>query len=247
MSTKHCDYQGHEFGACYPDSVCVDGLLYDADNCDDEGNLYQGAEDYPCPKCNGAEWRRRYREDIVNDAWMACHNGVWPFRKVAHFPVWGFAMQVRGIVEWAWQRVRGQKSSNGERVSEIEGLLSEAVTSMRTGFEMPADWLQRAHRALNIPAGDEYAPKAPAPSLTRQLSVEEYRRIALQVLRVRAALVLKDYDEANHQLYAIASPMFDKLEPWAQLERIAGVTSEELIDAHAALLQRVASQDNDRG
>jgi len=29
-----CDYQGYEFGARYPDSVCVDGRLLDADNCD---------------------------------------------------------------------------------------------------------------------------------------------------------------------------------------------------------------------
>lgn len=47
-----CDYQGYEFGAGrYPDSVCVDGKLYDADNCDDEGNLYDMGYDLPCPLC----------------------------------------------------------------------------------------------------------------------------------------------------------------------------------------------------
>jgi hypothetical protein len=36
-----CDYHGYEFGAAYPDSVCIRGRLYDADNCDDGGNLYE--------------------------------------------------------------------------------------------------------------------------------------------------------------------------------------------------------------
>lgn len=48
-----CNYQGYEFGAgSYPDSVCIDGKLYDADACDDEGNLYEPGEDIPCPMCN---------------------------------------------------------------------------------------------------------------------------------------------------------------------------------------------------
>lgn len=47
-----CDYQGYEFGAGhYPDSVCIGGRLYNADNCDDAGNLYEPAEDMPCPMC----------------------------------------------------------------------------------------------------------------------------------------------------------------------------------------------------
>jgi len=48
-----CNYQGYEFGAgSYPDSVCIDGKLYDADDCDDEGNLYEPGEDIPCPMCD---------------------------------------------------------------------------------------------------------------------------------------------------------------------------------------------------
>ena len=47
-----CNYQGYEFGAgSYPDSVCIDGRLYDADSCDGEGNLYEPGEDIPCPMC----------------------------------------------------------------------------------------------------------------------------------------------------------------------------------------------------
>lgn len=48
-----CNYQGYEFGAgSYPDSVCIDGKLFDADNCDGEGNLYEPGEDIPCPMCD---------------------------------------------------------------------------------------------------------------------------------------------------------------------------------------------------
>lgn len=46
-----CGYQGYEFGAPYPDSICVDGRLYDADNCDDNGALYEPGDDIPCPMC----------------------------------------------------------------------------------------------------------------------------------------------------------------------------------------------------
>lgn len=47
-----CDYQGYEFGAgSYPDSICIGGRLFDADNCDEEQNLFEPLEDIPCPIC----------------------------------------------------------------------------------------------------------------------------------------------------------------------------------------------------
>ena len=46
-----CDYQGHEFGAKeYPDSICIDGFLFDADS--DYKVLSDDDEQIPCPKCN---------------------------------------------------------------------------------------------------------------------------------------------------------------------------------------------------
>jgi hypothetical protein len=45
-----CGYQGYEFGASYPDSVCIDGLLWDADSGDEEGLTNGG--DLPCPCCS---------------------------------------------------------------------------------------------------------------------------------------------------------------------------------------------------
>lgn len=51
-----CNYQGYEFGAgSYPDSVCIEGRLYDADRCDGDGNLYEMDEDVPCPICRPTE------------------------------------------------------------------------------------------------------------------------------------------------------------------------------------------------
>ena len=48
-----CNYQGYEFGAgSYPDSVCIDGKLHDADDCDEHGNIYETDEDIPCPMCD---------------------------------------------------------------------------------------------------------------------------------------------------------------------------------------------------
>lgn len=54
MFVDGCDYQGHEFGASYPDSVCLDGWLFDADSgySIDGGWAYTSGGDIPCPKCN---------------------------------------------------------------------------------------------------------------------------------------------------------------------------------------------------
>jgi hypothetical protein len=64
MPPGGCGYQGYEYGAgTYPDSICVDGLLFDADDCDNDGNLYVPEEEMPCPICDKkgaiAFWRQR--------------------------------------------------------------------------------------------------------------------------------------------------------------------------------------------
>lgn len=58
-----CGYQGHEFGAHYPDSLCIEGYLWDADSCDGEGGLTSGGE-IPCPSCNTAAHLEHIREQI---------------------------------------------------------------------------------------------------------------------------------------------------------------------------------------
>ena len=60
-----CDYQGYEFGASYPDSMCIDGLLWDADSGDDEGCFTNGG-DLPCPRCNTAAYLQ-YALDQAKD------------------------------------------------------------------------------------------------------------------------------------------------------------------------------------
>lgn len=45
--------------------------------------------------------------------------------------------------------------------------------------------------------------------------------IAKKIIATRDAITHEDYDEAWHQLYSIASPEFDKTEPWKELEEIA--------------------------
>jgi len=55
-----CDYQGYEFGAgSYPDSICIDGRLHDADDAAGDGQVYLQEEDIPCPMCrpdDAIEW-----------------------------------------------------------------------------------------------------------------------------------------------------------------------------------------------
>ena len=63
-----CDYQGHEFGATYPDSVCIDGYLWDADSgdasADGEGWVYTNGGDIPCPQCSAEEHRGYYADNV---------------------------------------------------------------------------------------------------------------------------------------------------------------------------------------
>lgn len=66
MLPAGCGYQGYEFGASYPDSECFGGRLYDMDNCDGNGNLYEPAEEIPCPMCHPKKaveyWTNRFNE-----------------------------------------------------------------------------------------------------------------------------------------------------------------------------------------
>jgi Zn ribbon nucleic-acid-binding protein len=71
LESEMCDYQGYEFGAgTYPDSVCIDGLLHDADNCDGDGNIYEATEEIPCPICrakDAIEWWTERNNFFVED------------------------------------------------------------------------------------------------------------------------------------------------------------------------------------
>jgi hypothetical protein len=66
-----CDYQGREFGAHYPDSVCIDGVLWDADSgypAKEDGYWhYTSGGDIPCPKCDPEGNKEYYREDTEDE------------------------------------------------------------------------------------------------------------------------------------------------------------------------------------
>lgn len=61
-----CGYQGYEFGAgTYPDSICVDGFLHDADSD------YLNCENIPCPICDREAaiqwWFKRWENSCEPD------------------------------------------------------------------------------------------------------------------------------------------------------------------------------------
>lgn len=86
MAEKKCTYQGYEFGAgTYPDSICIDGRLFDADHCDNDGNLYDTDEDIPCPMCRPKEavkwWARRMCNGDEKEAFRKARFLVTDIRK----------------------------------------------------------------------------------------------------------------------------------------------------------------------
>lgn len=66
-----CSYQGHDFGAFYPDSTCIDGYLWDMDSgfegVDGEHYLDIGG-DIPCPQCNAKLHVKTYLNDCLHGA-----------------------------------------------------------------------------------------------------------------------------------------------------------------------------------
>ena len=49
---------------------------------------------------------------------------------------------------------------------------------------------------------------------------DEKKRWAKQILKARDALIKEDYEDAYHQLYGLASPEFDKFNPWQEIEAL---------------------------
>ena len=74
------------FGARYPDARCIDGNLYDLDDCDGEGNLYERYENYPCPFCRKDEFIELYGVDEYNTiiCWVKKH---YPDFKCEYEPI----------------------------------------------------------------------------------------------------------------------------------------------------------------
>lgn len=96
-----CGYQGYEFGAHYPDSLCCDGYLWDCDAYED-GMLTNGG-DIPCPVCNRKQWLAFYRDEIIECGTMQSERKHGPKTvKYGGFPepVRGDAKAMRTIRRW---------------------------------------------------------------------------------------------------------------------------------------------------
>lgn len=85
MLPTGCGYTGNDFGASYPDAECFGGWLYDLDNCDGEGNLYEPITPHPCPSCNHDEWLKQFKDAVENQGFEDAE--VFLPRKYTHKPI----------------------------------------------------------------------------------------------------------------------------------------------------------------
>ena len=75
-----CDYTGKDFGASYPDSICIDGYLWDMDSghSDPSGEfdwIYTSGGEIPCPQCNPSDLISGHYEEnqaIIDDDFVEC-------------------------------------------------------------------------------------------------------------------------------------------------------------------------------
>lgn len=70
-----CGYQGYEFGARYPDSECFGGRLYDMDNCNDNGFIYEPCDYKSCPMCRRKDAIAEYKEENLFSVCKRKKNG----------------------------------------------------------------------------------------------------------------------------------------------------------------------------
>lgn len=73
-----CGYQGYEFVAHYPDSICCDGFLWDADSGD--GKWLSHGGDLPCPGCNVFTWMAYHRDDLIESGMQLAYDGKSPHK-----------------------------------------------------------------------------------------------------------------------------------------------------------------------
>lgn len=75
-----CNYQGHEFGASYLDSVCIDGFLWDVDSGNPGEPLMNGG-DIPCPVCDPVGYAAcRFHDNETGAEWehlTTREKGLW--------------------------------------------------------------------------------------------------------------------------------------------------------------------------
>lgn len=147
---KGCDYQGHEFGASYLDSICIDGYLWDADSGSDTEHLTSGG-DIPCPQCNHAAWLANNRDEIEDQGYFAAEEG-----KPRECPIDATKMKYpddyQTVKEW-WldgyhkfflDRVEGLQAKNEKISAESEKCVSER-NDMSLRFTDLMDKIKQMH------------------------------------------------------------------------------------------------------
>lgn len=93
-----------------------------------------------------------------------------------------------------------------ELTKEAERLKTELETERREGRQ---EW-----ERLQIEKVDRYR---------EALEAEMSPRVASLLIKVRDEIAKENISEAYHALYQIASPDFDKTEPWEKVEKIAAL------------------------
>lgn len=63
-----CGYEGYDFGARYPDSICIDGYLWDLDSCDEPGGPLHHGGDIGCPGCNTRKYLQYHGKTFTGNA-----------------------------------------------------------------------------------------------------------------------------------------------------------------------------------
>jgi hypothetical protein len=159
-----CGYQGYEFGASYPDSICIDGELWDADSGDDDRLLTVGG-DMPCPGCNTAAYLDWALEEAVEDAcgqsmftpW--CAATAWEGRlanalraNADEVNEWLATLQPFEITDWpdraAVYECRAGWDKTIRRLWTSEDLaLLRALSAPSVTGEYPREWIEDADGA----------------------------------------------------------------------------------------------------
>lgn len=135
MLPSGCGYQGYEFGAGrYPDSQCFGGRLYDMDDCDGEGMIYEPGEYVPCPMCDPKGAIRRHKQDFLTQTRRAS-NG----RLSMKFSKRDSARAARSLVRDIRRNRKnhtepwGCAPENGESTSQKTPLDSRPIGAARQG------------------------------------------------------------------------------------------------------------------
>lgn len=99
-----CNYQGFEFGANYPDSVCVEGYLWDADSgySQDDGWVYTSGGDIPCPGCNERTWLAWAKEQWFSDAYDRASRGKSVYQRANRYRLAAWIQQTKALLTYWW-------------------------------------------------------------------------------------------------------------------------------------------------